>query len=372
MTSMNMIDELEDRLNDNPKSLLFARLADFYLKSGRIDDAIHLCRQGIKYNPSYVAGHFIMGKALIAAGDHEKAESSFKKVISHDRQYLAAHKLLGDIMARMGWENKAAVHYRDLLQIDPMEEEAREMLRSFSFEEDNFSVGGSHETAIDKFDSDFLGKQKETAAEENWVDDPETVLETGEPDIESGLPIEPPDETSENMDPAVQEDLTSELEQETGTKSTESSIIEEDESILSYRSSASEKEEFDFSAFDEKPELDRGHEAKQDEKTKTGESDTGSIVSEDAFETEAALETEEPEDKPAEADLDIPEEAAVSDLPELETIELDTESETDAEKVEPDTIDPETALETDEPEDKPAGDHLDDAEEAVDSEPSRV
>ena len=132
MGTEETIQLLESRLKDNPKSILFARLADLYLKRGEIDRAIDLCEEGIQHHPAYVTGNYILGKAYIAKGLHDKAESELKKVLTHDRHFLSAHKLLGDIMARMGWENKAAIHYKDLLRIDPMDDYAQQMLDTIS------------------------------------------------------------------------------------------------------------------------------------------------------------------------------------------------------------------------------------------------
>lgn len=121
---------LEARLRDNPKSLVFARLADLYLDQNRIDDAVRLCTAGVKHNPSYVTGSYVLAKGYILSQDYENAESALKQVISHDREFLAAHKLLGDLMRKLGWENKAVLHYRDILRIDPLEEKVRSILSS--------------------------------------------------------------------------------------------------------------------------------------------------------------------------------------------------------------------------------------------------
>ena len=51
------IQRLEERLRENPKSLLFARLADLYLHQERIDEAIDLCLEGVQHHPSYVTGN---------------------------------------------------------------------------------------------------------------------------------------------------------------------------------------------------------------------------------------------------------------------------------------------------------------------------
>ncbi|MCZ6635621.1 MAG: hypothetical protein O7G87_19670, partial [bacterium] len=46
----------------NPTSILFARLAEGYLQQGQVKRAFEICRQGLRYRPSYVAGHLVMGK----------------------------------------------------------------------------------------------------------------------------------------------------------------------------------------------------------------------------------------------------------------------------------------------------------------------
>ncbi len=132
MTEEETIKYLEERLKENPKSLLFARLADIYIRRGRIDEAITLCSQGIQHHPYYLTGNYILGKAYDTKGEQDKAEAEYKKVLSHDSHYLAAHKALGDMMLAMGWEDKAALHYREILRIDPLEDEVHELLNSLT------------------------------------------------------------------------------------------------------------------------------------------------------------------------------------------------------------------------------------------------
>ena len=123
-----MLQYLEARMHDNPKSLLFARLADLYLEEGKIAEAEELCSEGVKAHPYYTTGYFVLSKAFLRKKEYEKAESALKKVLSHDQQYLAAHKLLGDLLVKTGWEANAAPHYAAVLEIDPSEDRVREAL----------------------------------------------------------------------------------------------------------------------------------------------------------------------------------------------------------------------------------------------------
>lgn len=168
---MTLLNNLEQRIRQNPKSLLFAHIADIYLKEGKVDEAVALCEQGVTYHPSYTTGHYILAKAYLSQGDQDRAETEFKTVLSHDRNFLTAHKYLGDIMARSGWENKAAIHYRDLLRIDPLEEEARAMLKSFSIEEPLLETG-FHETVPSRSEEELrLGEKTTDIRKKDWEEE---------------------------------------------------------------------------------------------------------------------------------------------------------------------------------------------------------
>jgi len=210
MNAERTIQRLEARLRDNPKTLLFARLADLYLTEGRIDEAIDLCLKGVEHHPSYVTGHFILGKAYMAKGDHEKAEEAFKKVLSHERQHLAAHKFLGDLMAKMGWENKAAMHYREMLRIDPLEEGARRMLETFSSEEEPARVSASPEEK-EKKELSPSSEKGFKFEEKKWAEQLDEVFPEKTPDSSQEIPQGPsPDfekEVIETSDTTSEEDL---------------------------------------------------------------------------------------------------------------------------------------------------------------------
>ena len=162
---------LESRYEKNPNTLLFARLADVYIREGRIDEAIEICLKGIQANPSYVTGNFILGKAYLAKGEYSKAELELKKVLAYDRQFPTAHKFLGDLMIRMGYESKAHAHHRDLWHLDPLEETAASLVRK-NKENPDWSASEVTESASPS------AQQWKTATEEkiNWKKELESLF----------------------------------------------------------------------------------------------------------------------------------------------------------------------------------------------------
>lgn len=134
MTENLDIEFLEEYIERYPDSLMFARLADAYLKTNRVDKAVELCEQGIRKHPYYVTGHFVLGKCYLAKKEFEQAEKEFKRVLLFDPKYLAAHKYYGDVMKEIGWENTSSMSYKKILQIDPLDEVARSMAGEYILE----------------------------------------------------------------------------------------------------------------------------------------------------------------------------------------------------------------------------------------------
>ncbi|HNT65815.1 MAG TPA: tetratricopeptide repeat protein [bacterium] len=110
---------LESRLKDNPKSILFARLADIYLKSDQTDKAIALLERGLSYHPNYASAHFILAKCFFKSDEFDKTEQKLKKVLSIEPRFLTAHKLYGDLLAKQGWRKSSEKCFSQLAAIDP-------------------------------------------------------------------------------------------------------------------------------------------------------------------------------------------------------------------------------------------------------------
>ena len=119
---------LEVKLEKNPASILFARLADAYLQSERLEEAIEMCEKGIKKHPYYVTGHYILGKCYLKKKLFDQAEKELKRVLLFDPKYIAAHRDYGELMAQIGWNNTCEMSYEEILRIDPFNEKARQRL----------------------------------------------------------------------------------------------------------------------------------------------------------------------------------------------------------------------------------------------------
>ena len=116
---MVALEKLAKICAQNPASILFARLADGLLQQGDVAQALAVCRTGSRYRPSYVAGHVVMGKCYLAAGQCEEARMAFEKVLQLDADHLAARWHLGHIALQQGRGDLALEHFESARARDP-------------------------------------------------------------------------------------------------------------------------------------------------------------------------------------------------------------------------------------------------------------
>ena len=118
--SILSLEKLEKICSKNPTSILFARLAEGFLQQGQVKRAAEIARQGLRYRPSYVAGHVVMGKCHLAVGHFEEARQEFQKVLQLDSDHPAALWHLGQIDLQFGWDDLALRHFELALILDPL------------------------------------------------------------------------------------------------------------------------------------------------------------------------------------------------------------------------------------------------------------
>ncbi len=128
------IQALLDRFDKSPKSRIFAPLADAYRKNGDVKKAIKICEKGLQRFPEYASARVILGKCYYDNGASERSKSEFERVLELDSENMVALKFLGDIFFAEDDKEKAVRFYRELLAIDPTNNEVKELLAEFDGE----------------------------------------------------------------------------------------------------------------------------------------------------------------------------------------------------------------------------------------------
>lgn len=123
------IAKYEARLASEPRSRIFAQLADAYRKAGRLEEAIRTCRSGLREHPTYASARMVLGRALNEKGQLAEAEKELAIVLELTPGNAVAHRLLGDLAAAQGRQDEARKRYETALGLSPQDREAREALQ---------------------------------------------------------------------------------------------------------------------------------------------------------------------------------------------------------------------------------------------------
>ncbi|MDE0518558.1 MAG: hypothetical protein OXH36_03250 [Bdellovibrionales bacterium] len=113
----------------NPKSKVFAFLADRYRKQGALDKALELCRRGIKEHPQFASGHIALALVFLDMNKWEMAVESLEKAVDLSPENIFAYKMLGQAWLRLKNPEKTLQAYKMVLFLDPTNEKASSIIK---------------------------------------------------------------------------------------------------------------------------------------------------------------------------------------------------------------------------------------------------
>jgi tetratricopeptide (TPR) repeat protein len=113
------IRQFEARLAREPTSQAYAALAEAYRRSGRADEAVKLCREGLARHPAYATTRLILAKALLESGEIQAAREEIRRFLGGEPDHEPALKLAVECALREGDPAEALEHARRLAALDP-------------------------------------------------------------------------------------------------------------------------------------------------------------------------------------------------------------------------------------------------------------
>lgn len=79
---------------ENPASIVFASIAEFFLRYNMIDDARKVCEAGLVHHPQLISGRLVLAKILCAKGDWAGAEVTLGALLAEHPRHEAAAKIM--------------------------------------------------------------------------------------------------------------------------------------------------------------------------------------------------------------------------------------------------------------------------------------
>lgn len=163
-----LIDKYQRVLQQNPRSLVFAPLAECYRKLGMLKEASILLRDGIKNHPQYVLGHLGMAELAKDQGNYQLVYTLLKSFKDSHRDNFKLMKLYARSCFQLQHFEEALQAYKYILFLNPKDKDAAMMIDQL---EDQPILSGD----IEKISSDkeyFKVNEIDTkiVEENDWVE----------------------------------------------------------------------------------------------------------------------------------------------------------------------------------------------------------
>ncbi len=91
------VKDFSDQVVDDPSSLLFGSLADFYRENGLYQEAINICLTGLESHPNNIEARLVLAQCYKGTGHTERARAELTKILSVQPQNSLAKKVLAEL-----------------------------------------------------------------------------------------------------------------------------------------------------------------------------------------------------------------------------------------------------------------------------------
>jgi len=148
--------QYEKSLQKDPKSKIFAALADAYREVGQITKAEEVAKKGIQNHPAYVGGYVALGRILCQKKEYESAVPVLQKAAEIAPENILAYQLLGLCYIELSQPKEALKAHKMALFLNPLSEKSRqavkklEILSAEDFEKPLFDLPDTNEFQFQK------------------------------------------------------------------------------------------------------------------------------------------------------------------------------------------------------------------------------
>ena len=116
----------------NPKSKVFALLANLYRSLEEYEEALEVLRQGLKWHPNYIVARTLLAQVYLGMGQFNSASLEAQKVIDTDPQNISALKTAIQAQLKLNDVSLAKKNIQKLLYHFPKDEKLEKLLGKLS------------------------------------------------------------------------------------------------------------------------------------------------------------------------------------------------------------------------------------------------
>jgi tetratricopeptide (TPR) repeat protein len=123
------IERYQKLYEQDPKSRVFAPLAEGYRKMGLLKEALEVAEMGVKTHPTFPGGRVALGRIYADTARPHDAEREFRKAAELSPENLLAHQLLAETCLKLKKTKDALRAYKMILFLNPDNDRALKAVR---------------------------------------------------------------------------------------------------------------------------------------------------------------------------------------------------------------------------------------------------
>jgi tetratricopeptide (TPR) repeat protein len=123
---------------ENPRSRVFAPLAESFRKLGMLDDAYKILKEGIRHHPSYTLGYIVLANCYYDEEKYELTYNTLRPIITQNADNISLQKIFAQACIHLGHLEEALDTFKYLLFMNPQDKFFAEQVKKL---EDDLLVG---------------------------------------------------------------------------------------------------------------------------------------------------------------------------------------------------------------------------------------
>ena len=164
--SPEFIERYQLLLEREPKSKVFAPLAEAYRKMGLAHKAYILCKAGLNYHPNFAGGHIAMARALMELEETDQAIQHLEKATELSPENILAYQILADLLLSLKKTKEALKAYKMVLFLSPDNNKAQKAVKKL----ESLSAEDFLESVFEELSPTSLSKKATNSVEkENFT-----------------------------------------------------------------------------------------------------------------------------------------------------------------------------------------------------------
>ncbi len=122
----------------NPRSRVFAPLAESFRKLGMLDDAYKILKEGIRNHPNYTLGYIVLANCYYDEGKFELTYNTLRPIITKNADNISLQKVFAQACIHLGYLEEALDTFKYLLFLNPKDKYFADQVKRL---EDDLMVG---------------------------------------------------------------------------------------------------------------------------------------------------------------------------------------------------------------------------------------